>query len=232
MNNPGDKIIVPSEAGAGVVEYKLPEGATNLQFEDSTLGERYIQTANGFADTASIAPGSGQQLLFAYNMPYSRKMNLNIPIPMEVDAAIVMVPLGTMSLESDQLQSTGQRDVQGVSLELYTASGLHAGSSLDMELSGKGNSGISFMTGNTSGLLIGAAGLGVALIVAGYWLFSQRKRKPEVIEEGIAVGQESSDDLMDAIIALDDRYNAGDLTEEVYLSRRSELKEQLKSRMK
>lgn len=231
LNNTGDKVIVPDESGAGVVEYRLPEGATNLQFDQGALGERYIQTENGFMDTISIGPGSGQQILFAYDLPYSRKMNLEIPIPMNVEAAIVMAPQGSMTLESDQLRSTGVRDVQGVSLELYTASALPAGSSLAMKISSRGSSSLPLQVGQTSGLLIGAAALGVVLIGAGYWLLRQRKPAAVPAEADEIPAQETAEDLMDAIIALDDRFKAGDLPEEAYLSRREELKRRLKARM-
>jgi mono/diheme cytochrome c family protein len=232
LNNTGNRVVVPGESGTGVVEYRLPPGATNLQFEQGTLGERYIPTENGFYDTAAIGPGSGQQILFAYDVPYSRKMSLDIPIPMNVDAAVVMVPQGSVTLESDRLQSTGVRDVQGVSLELYTASALPAGSALEIKLSGRGSSGLSLQVGQTSGLLIGAAALGMALIVAGYWLLRQRKAESAAVEANDIPAEETAEDLMDAIIALDDRFKAGDLPEEAYLSRRNELKERLKARMK
>lgn len=232
LNNTGSSVIVPGEDGAGVVEYKLPPGAANLQFDQGALGERFIQTEQGFYDTASIGPGSGQQLLFAYDLPYSRKMKLEIPVPINVEAAIVMVPQGSMTLKSDQLQSTGVRDVQGVSLELYTASGLTAGTTLAMELSGRGSSGLSLQLGQTSSLLIGAAALGLALVGAGYWLIRQRKTENAADEPDEAPTEETAEDLMDAIIALDDRFKAGDLPEDAYLRRRNELKERLKARMK
>jgi hypothetical protein len=36
---------------------------------------------------------------------------------------------------------------------------------------------------------------------------------------------------MDAILALDDQYRAGNITEDAYLARRAELKSQLKDRL-
>ncbi len=231
LNNTASQVIVPAEDRPGVVEYELPAGATNLQFEEGALGERYVQTEKGFADTNAVGPGSGQQILFAYDVPYSKKMSLDIAIPMEVDAAVVMIPQGSMTLQSDQLQSTGQREVQGVSLELYTASALPAGSTLEMTLSGRGSSGLSLQLGGTGGLLIGAAALGVALLGAGYWLLRQRKTETAAVTEVQTEAEENAEDLMDAIIALDDRYKAGDLQEEAYLRRRNELKERLKARM-
>ncbi len=231
LTNIGNRVIIPGEDMPGVVEYQLPADATNLQFEQGALGERYVQTEKGFADTAAVEPGSGQQILFAYDVPYSKKMSLSIPIPVDVDAAVVMAPQGSMTLQSDQLRSTGQRDVQGVSLELYTATALTAGSTLEMTISANSGGGLPLRLGGTSGLLIGAAVLGVALIGAGYWLLRQRRRETSAEPESQSDAEGTAEDLMDAIIALDDRYKAGDLPEEAYLRRRNELKEQLRARM-
>jgi len=63
LNNTGDKAIVSANPGEGVIEFELPEGAANLQFQDGTLGDRYLETDKGFADTASIPPGEGTQIL-------------------------------------------------------------------------------------------------------------------------------------------------------------------------
>ena len=43
------------------------------------------------------------------------------------------------------------------------------------------------------------------------------------------VSAEDADTLMDAIIALDDQYHAGNLPEEAYLQRRAALKDKLRS---
>jgi len=226
LNNTGDKAIVSAD-GKGSVSFDLPEGATNLQFQDSTLGERYIQTDKGFADSASILPGDATQILFAYDLPYNRKANIKIPLPMPVDAAVVMVPQGNIKLTSDQLQSTGARDVQGVSLEMFSASGLAAGTNLDITLSGKAAASTTVETGSSTGLLIGGGVLGLVLIGAGVWMWRQRKQTAEFTEEDEIPAEESRESVMDAIIALDDAYQAGNLPQEAYQQRRAELKEKL-----
>ncbi len=79
ISNPSDKAIVAPEKGKPVVTFDLPEGATNLQFQDGALGERYVQTEKGFGDTQGIQPGTGQhQVLFAYDMPYNNKLDLSL----------------------------------------------------------------------------------------------------------------------------------------------------------
>jgi len=225
LNNTGDKAIVSTD-GKGTVAFELPEGAANLQFQDSTIGERYIQTENGFADSAAILPGEGSQILFAYDLPYSRKADVAISLPIAVDAAVIMMPEGSVKLSSDQLQSTGTREVQGVNLEMFSASNLPAGTILDLSLSGRISSAATVQPGSSTGLLIGGGVLGLVLIGAGVWLWRQKKQG-DVEEEEPDTGEETSESIMDAVITLDDRYQAGELSEEAYQTRRAELKEKL-----
>ncbi len=232
LNNTGGKAIVAANPGEGVIEFELPEGAANLQFQDGTLGDRYLETDKGFADTASIPPGEGTQILFAYDLPYARKLDIAVPVPMPVDAAIFMLPTGSVKLASDQLQSTGARDVQGITLDMYSGSNLAAGSVLDVTLSGKVSNTPTVEKGDTTSLLIGGGVLGAVLIGAGYWLWRSNKKDEDEDEiEGMA-NPETAEEIMDAIITLDDRYKAGDLPEDAYQARRAELKAKLESIMK
>lgn len=75
--------------------------------------------------------------------------------------------------------------------------------------------------------MIGAGGLGVALILAGAWMYL-RDRRQTGEEDEEEEEFESSEDVMDAIIALDDLYRARKIPEEAYQKRRSELKDILK----
>lgn len=232
LNNTGDQAIVSAEPGGGVVEFELPDGAENLQFQDGTLGDRYIQTEKGFTDTASIPPGQGSQILFAYDLPYEKKINIAVPIPMPVDAAIFMLPSGSVKLASDQLQSTGAREVQGITLDMYSGSNLEAGSTLDITLSGKVSSAPTLEKGDTTSLIIGGGVLGLVLIGAGYWLWRSNKKEEEFNEGEVKANPETAEEIMDAIITLDDQYKAGELPEEAYQARRAELKAKLESLMK
>jgi hypothetical protein len=75
---------------------------------------------------------------------------------------------------------------------------------------------------------------GLVLMLVGTWLFRRSRRmddeyEPEDEEEPVPehIYAMSQADLMDAIIALDDRCKAGDLPEGAYLKQRSLLKGQL-----
>ena len=78
-------------------------------------------------------------------------------------------------------------------------------------------------------MLIGAGALGAALLVAGFWMYRRDARKTQATEEDEdGEGFESAEEVMDAIIALDDLHRAGKLSDEAYQKRREELKNALK----
>ena len=232
VSNTSDKVIVPAADDTPALTFGLPEGATNLLFESGELGDRYVATENGFGDLTPIVPGTSQhQVLFSFDMPYERKLDLSLPILQNVASVVVMLPPEGVKMESSQLMSAGQRDMSGMAFDMYTGSALTAGSSLDMRLSGKVSS-AKEETNTFSGIAIGATVFGLALIGTGIWLFSQRKTQEEEVVESVEAEEQPEEDeeaLLDAILALDDLYQAGKLPEDAYQERRAALKERLRS---
>jgi mono/diheme cytochrome c family protein len=235
ISNPGNKTIVSAKEGDPVVSFKLPSGATNLQFQDGSLGGRYVQTADGFGDTASIPPGSGSyQVLFSFDMPYNKKLDLVQPITLPTNAVVILSPEGVINVKGDQLQDAGTRDVQGTQYHMYNGPAYNPGQDLHLTIAaGSGGQGLA-IAGGSSSLLIGVGAFGVALIVAGAYLF-MRNRSINIPQEAqavpsapIAAVSEDAETIMDAILALDDLYKEGELPEDAYQERRAELKARLK----
>lgn len=239
ISNRGQKTVV-SEGGpqSPVLSFLLPQGAKNLQFQEGELGKRFIETPNGFADTIPIRPGEGNyQVLYSYELPYNRKLQLSRPMSLPVQAVVILAPEASVKVSGPTIQDAGTREMQGVQYHSYSGAAMEAGSSLDLTLTGSpagGQTGVSL--GSRDSLLVGAAALGLVLLAAGAWLY-QRSRAATV-EAGTAAqaasGQpqaapaaDTRDGLMDAILALDDLYQDGKLTEEVYRKRRAELKDRL-----
>jgi hypothetical protein len=81
--------------------------------------------------------------------------------------------------------------------------------------------------------LIGAGALGIVLILAGAWMYLRDRNREAEGTGDQAEGDEfeSSEDVMDAIIALDDLHRARKISDEAYQKRRLELKEILKGMM-
>ena len=236
LSNLSDRTLVATEEGAPVVTYRLPEGATNLQFEDGVLGERYMETPGGFGDTDVVRPGPGlRQLVFSFEMPYRSRLEFVQPIDLPVNAVVILGPEEGVKVKSNQLQDAGTRQMQDISYHMYTSDRLEAGSELAMTISGRPK-GTSLVAGSSTNLVIGLLAFGIALIVAGAWLFRRNRAErtgieaAEELDEELLPGEAAEDPetLLDAILALDDQYRAGELPEEAYRQRRSELKAHLK----
>jgi mono/diheme cytochrome c family protein len=237
ISNSGDQVVVASEEGQPVLSYSLPEGATNLQFQDGIVGERYILQANGFGDYAVIRPGAGQhQVIYSYDLSYKNKLNFSQPIDLPVDAAVILLPEDGIRITGEQLNDMGTRDVQGGAYHMYSKELIKAGSNFEIEISGRPQtSGAGLVLGSNRNLIIGVLAFGVALILAGGWLYI-RTRNGETadetsdLEEETLASQEGEDvdTLLDTILTLDDQYQAGELPKEAYLKRRADLKTKIR----
>lgn len=231
ISNTSNQVLVADKTGGGVLDYALPAGAQNLQFQDSILGERYLQTDTGFSDTVPVRPGtSSHQVLFAYDLPYTKKAQINLPISVNVDAISVMIPTEGIKLKSELLTDGGVKSNQGMNFHLFTGSNLKAGSTLDMTVSGT----VGTSTGSTSKVQVNPIlfGAGVLLlVVSGVGLFFYRKQKStnDLPAENVDSELIDPDSIMDEIIALDDLHKEGKLKDEIYTARRDELKKRLKS---
>ena len=238
FSNPTDQVLIPVDGAETAVNFTIPTNASNLYVEEN-MSMAYRKTEDGFGIVNVYPDENAYQAVFSYQVPYvDRKLDLTIPIGMDANAVIVMGPTNGFKVRSGQLVDAGTRDIEGVAYNMLTGSDLTTGSNLDINLSGTPKETTQFITtesdSNTS-LVIGLAGLGVALIVAGLILW-QRNRSEEgeweqedFIEDEIV---DSIEDLMDAIIALDDLFRAGRLPEDAYIQRRAELKDKLRELMK
>jgi hypothetical protein len=243
IQNNTNKAVVSADAAHPALQFELPVGAINLSFQDGSLGDgRYVQTATGFGDSQAVPPQGTAQVLFAYEMPYTNNTaNLSVPVPMPVDSAVVMVPAGGVTVAGPLLTASGTQNVQGSgTIAVFTASNLTRGSKLDLTVSGQPQaqaaaSGAASAANSNSpiALVIGLAAFGVALAGGGFWFFRQRRAAAAVTaEDGEYVEPEpveTTESILDAIVALDDLYQAGELPEEAYKERRAELKAKLKA---
>ena len=186
LQNTGTETVVPPEEGAGVVRYYLPEGATNLQFEQGQgeLGDRFILTDDGFEDTYAVPPGQFQ-VLFAYELPYpNHEAEIRHPVSLPVDTFAVLVPAEGVTVEGEGLVPGEVQDVQGMQVRIYQGPSLDAGDEVDVRLSGypkevaggtvqeaePGWPGLGNV--DSSWLLIaGLVLLGLALMGGGWWLY-------------------------------------------------------------
>ena len=116
MSNPTQQTLVANPDTGETIRFSLPDGATNLEFQDGVLGGRYQETADGFADTIAVRPGSGSyQVLYAFEMPYDRKLDLSQQITIPTNALVILVPQGSINVKADGLTDAGTEMYRGPS---------------------------------------------------------------------------------------------------------------------
>lgn len=230
LSNAGDRTVIGG-AGKGVISIDLPSGATNLSFQDGTLGGRFLQTDKGFSDTEPIPPGSSTaQTVFTFNLPYDQKLDFSQPTGYPVTAVIALVQAGGPTLSGDGLQDTGTQAVSGQSVQTYSHGPISAGGVLSLTVSGAPGTGAAGSAGgvSTTDILVGVVILALALIVAGLWWFRSRRHADEGEDTPDSeLEAEDRESLLRAIAGLDDDFAHGKVEEEPYRRRRELLKRQL-----
>lgn len=217
--NPTDKVVVSAGEGKPVVRFRLPEGASNLQFPEGALTGSLVMTDNGFGDLQSILPGSGYQIMFAFDLPASPSQTVTLPFDLAVNDVIVMAPAEGLLLESRQLTPAGERTMQNVRLKVFTAQNLPRGTRLILSLKQESQP--------DPNLLIALALGGGLFLLAGGGLLLRRRAKPAAASTVMDAGDEVGK-LLDMIVSLDERFEAGSVDEDTYRSARNELKERLR----
>jgi hypothetical protein len=203
------------------------------------LGDRYVEVpGGGFGDTAAVPPGqSNYQVLVGYEMPYERRLELVHKLSMPANAVVVLVPAGNIQVEGENLQDAGTQDAQGIQYQMYNRPGLAAGEELVLTVTGGVAAGGSVLSaGSDNTLLIGVGAFGLALVLVGGLLYLRSRNTMEEDDAADELPQadgipEDRETLMDAILALDDQFQNGELSEGAYRTRRAELKARLQSLM-
>ena len=227
VSNSDSHALVAAGTGEGTLFFDLPKTAVNLQMQEGELGGRYLQTETGFADTLAVIPGQGShQVVFSFDIPYTRSAKLEFPVRYPVSGEIIVVPDG-MRLESEALQDSGVRQIEGVAYRTYSGGALAAGQMLTLSLSGKPAA-----ASNTAGvegneLIIAAVVLGGVLIGAGLWGWWRSRREDEAQADGEAWPRDDRETLLQSIADLDDDYQAGRVKESEHTTRRAALKQRL-----
>jgi mono/diheme cytochrome c family protein len=210
---------------------KMPANMTSLGFDAQQGQAMPVQTASGFA----LPPSDKMYgIAVGFEMPYAKSAEIEIPFVLGIPSGSVLTPIG-VKVEGTGFVDKGPTDIgTGTKYQVYEFGEIKPDGVLKIKLSGQPEqtpAAAANSTGTKSNqpLLIGVGAFGVALILAGAWMFmrDRRKREEEAVEEETDEF-EDPESLMDAIIALDDLHRAGKLSDEAYQQRRNELKDALK----
>lgn len=222
IQNPTDNVIIPIDNLTPVIRFNLPTGAQNLQFEGGEIGREFIELEDGVGSMQPIGANASSQILFAFELPYEKSLDLDFVLPLKVNASIFMLPSDVVKFTSKQLEFSGERDVQGMNILTYSGATMDAGSTILMNISGKvKNSTAIVQNGDTTSLIIGGSVLLIAILVVILY-FRKKLKKGEEFEDQ-ELSEEDLESLVDAVIALDDAFQSGEIPEVAYHNRRNEL---------
>ena len=228
-----ETVVVELKDGVEIPFIPSPEGAQALGFEPMQDSQPFTSVDNNLAFPPSEQPYG---LIVFSTMARDSQVEIAHPFVLPVASLTVFLPEGVKA-QGEQLTDHGVQTIEGLNFQMYAAGDLPAGNTLAFTLSGTPDDKSTAVATTTSttnanqSILIGAAAVGLVLILAGAWM-STRVRGRQHIEghshQDEGDGFESPEEVMDAIIALDDLNQAKKISNEAYHKRRNELKEILK----
>ncbi len=231
FRNPSDKtVVVELQNGSEIPFIKTPEGTAVQGYEALQDSQPFVNTGSGFA----IPPSDRSYGLAAFtSVSKQKEFEITQPFVLPVVSLSVLLPEG-VTAEGARLTGEGQQAIQNFNFEVYSVDNLPAGEILKFKVSGQPDdaSGSTAATSSVNqNLLFGAAALGLALIAAGAWMYLRDRNRGEETDEDEEEEFESSEDVLDAIVALDDLHRDKKISDEAYQKRRAALKDILKEMM-
>ena len=232
FHNPSDKtVLVELKDGTEIPFIKNPEGTTGQGYEALQDSQPFMSTDKGLG----IPPSENSYGLISFtSVPKAKKFEVAQPFVLPVNSLTVFLPEG-ISAESTALTDEGLQNLQNFNFQVYTALNVPAGATIKFTVSGEpkesSDAATTETTNKNKNILFGVGALGLALIAAGGWLYLRDRNRGEEEVEDEDEAFESSEDVLDAIVALDDLHRAKKISDEAYQKRRAELKDFLKGMM-
>lgn len=225
ISNIGNEtIIVRMGDGKSVPFIAFPEGAEGLGFEATQDSAAFVPTADGFAMPPSETPYG---LIAFASIPKTKEINISQTALLSIGKVTLYLPEG-VDAKGSFLSDDGIQTLQTTNFHVYSAGTVNQDGKLEFTLTGKPKvTAVAPDVTQNQTLLIGAGALGVALILAGLWLYMRDRKKEQEFEDE-EQEFEDAESIMDAIIALDDLHRVGTLTDQAYQQRREELMNALK----
>jgi hypothetical protein len=226
MSNTGEKTVVAEAAADPAVSFPLPVGATSIEFDNGALGQRYLRTQDGFGDTVSIPPGDGvYQVLVYFSLPYqNNKLEFIQKLNYPSEAVVVLMPVGELQLRGGILEDLGVQEIQGDPVQVYSGGAFNQGELLQFEIFGQSEEIIPLEQTSPEpfrNYWIGLAALGTGMTLTGIWLYIRNRKSRE---EGL-----DQEGILDSIIALEDLFDKGDISEKAFREKRDQLLAKLRS---
>jgi hypothetical protein len=202
------------------LSFSFPERADGIQIADSDLDiPELLNTETGVGIRSAVPPDE-TRITFAYRLPVNTGQ-----VDLSRRALYPILNLGVFAeppftIDSTRLTEDGEVTIEGETYTRYRSEeSVTEGNSIPMIATAEGSS--------DTALVAGAAAAGTLVLVILVLVLIRRRSRRSSPERGPVPVEESRDDLLVAIARLDLEYRNGQLDQESWSARRSELKARL-----
>ena len=213
-----------------LLRFSLPTNATNLTPSEGMSPQDIIQIGSGFGAMTPLIPGR-HDLGFSFRSAYqtsSTSFTKNVIYPTKTIR--VLLAVGAGQVDSPQLGRQPVQNIGGKQYQLLSGSDLQPGGKIELRFSGLPGINPFSELAQPSRLPWLAATLGLVVLGLMGWYVRDRRRAALVAPAGDRQALETERrDLLLALARLDDRHDAGDVSEEDYRLQRDNHKAELRT---
>jgi len=226
FDNISDRAYVSQGGAAGQtrsVRVSLPADATNLSFDGPGLGERFVRVGDDIYDMDAVAPGvRSASITMLYDVPYRGGRVFERQVYYDLARWDVLMP--EMDLRAAGLVDRGVQQMSSGGIRLFEPAELSvaAGGAARFELAGQPRGA---PTPGEDGRAIALGLIALAIALALGYLLIWRTRRATLDETALADQRQR---LLQAIVELDSRRDAGEIKESAYQRQRAGLKKRLR----
>ena len=234
LENYGNETFVPDlaqPANMAFLRFALPSNARDLQVQTQLPEGQVLQVDRGFAVTTSVPPGQ-HGMAFTYTVPYQGdRLDFSRRFSLGAQAFRLLIPVNLGSATSSALSSGSNVQIGDTDFRVLQAEDVPLGGTVDIQLDNLPQPSLLSTAVNSLGqstaiwvvpitLVLGLAGLLVIGIV-------RRSGVPSVAASSAVKGASTKDELIGAIVELDNRLERNEVTEQEHKLQRQILKARL-----
>ncbi len=234
LENYGNETFVPDlaqPANMAFLRFALPSNARDLQVQTQLPEGQVLQVDRGFAVTTLVPPGQ-HGMAFTYTVPYQGdRLDFSRRFSLGAQAFRLLIPVNLGSATSSALSSGSNVQIGDTDFRVLQAEDVPLGGTVDIQLDNLPQPSLLSTAVNSLGqstaiwvvpitLVLGLAGLLVIGIV-------RRSGVPSVAANSAVKGASTKDELIGAIVELDNRLERNEVTEQEHKLQRQILKARL-----
>ena len=234
LENSGNQTFVPDlsqPANMAFLRFALPSDSTDLQVQTQLPEGQVLQVDRGFAITTAVPPGQ-HGMAFTYTVPYQGdRVDFSKRFSLGAQAFRLLIPVDLGSVINSTLSSGDDVQIGDTDFRVLQAEDVPPGGTVDVILEDLPQpSLLSTVTNSLSeSAAIWVAPITLVLGLAGLLVIGilRRRRVPLVAESSDVQGVSTRDELIRAIVELDDRLERNEVTEQEHEHQRQILKARL-----